>query len=316
MESYARPVSLELRHLRVLCAISDTGSLTRAATLLGTTQPALSAQLQRVERVIGGRLFERDRHGARPTPLGEFVLTRARTVLSGMDELLAGAAARPAGGPVRLGGIDGPILVGLVDRLGDLLGGREVTSYADAAPRLLCDLVAARRLDAAVVVDYVGHELRPVPPLCHEPVAAEPVFVALASGHPLAGRPELDLSDLAGEAWVLSPPDGGGWPECFRTACHQAGFVPHAPHRAVDAWTIREIVTSGRAVAPCRATFAESDGLVIRPLRGDPLLMRHLLVWHPQGELAAHVPAVRELAARAFADYVRERPRYLEWRNR
>ncbi|MER5319865.1 LysR family transcriptional regulator [Streptosporangium roseum] len=309
-------MSLELRHLRVLCAISDTGSLTRAATLLGTTQPALSAQLQRIERIIGGRLFERDRHGARPTPLGDFVLARARTVLSGMDELLLGAAARPAGGPVRLGGVDGPILVGLVDRLGDLLGGREITSYADAAPRLLCDLVAARRLDAAVVVDYVGHELRPVPPLRQEQVAAEPVFVALAGGHPLAGRSELDLADLAGEAWVLSPSDGGGWPECFRTACHRAGFAPRAPHQAADAWTIREIVISGRAIAPCRATFAESAGLVIRPLRGDPLVMRHLLVWHPQGGLAAHVPAVRDLAARVFADHARERPRYREWRSR
>ncbi len=59
-------MNLELRHLKVVCAIAETGSVTKAASLLGLAQPALTAQLQRIERTLGGPLFERDRRGARP----------------------------------------------------------------------------------------------------------------------------------------------------------------------------------------------------------------------------------------------------------
>ena len=56
-------MNLELRHLKVVCAIAETGSVTKAASLLGLAQPALTAQLQRIERTLGGPLFERDRRG-------------------------------------------------------------------------------------------------------------------------------------------------------------------------------------------------------------------------------------------------------------
>ncbi len=50
-------MELELRHLRTLRAIAEAGNLTRAATALGLAQPALSAQLRRIERALGGELF-------------------------------------------------------------------------------------------------------------------------------------------------------------------------------------------------------------------------------------------------------------------
>lgn len=65
-------MELELRHLRTVRAIADAGSLTRAATVLGLAQPALSAQLKRIERALGGALFERGRHGVRATALGNW----------------------------------------------------------------------------------------------------------------------------------------------------------------------------------------------------------------------------------------------------
>lgn len=69
-------MELELRHLKTIRAIAEAGSLTRAATVLGLAQPALSAQLRRIERALGGALFERGRHGVRTTALGELVLRR------------------------------------------------------------------------------------------------------------------------------------------------------------------------------------------------------------------------------------------------
>ena len=93
-------MDLEIRHLKVVCAIADTGSLTKAAALLGLAQPALTAQLQRIERRLGGPLFDRDRRGARPTAMGELVLSRARVLLGAMKGLEDEAARLAgAGGP-------------------------------------------------------------------------------------------------------------------------------------------------------------------------------------------------------------------------
>src|SRR3954464_10475741 len=114
-------MNLELRHLKVVCAIAETGSVTKAASLLGLAQPALTAQLQRIERTLGGPLFERDRRGARPTALGELLPPRAGVLLPAMRALrdeaarLAGASPHEAGmSQYRFRTIGGPLIGGLV----------------------------------------------------------------------------------------------------------------------------------------------------------------------------------------------------------
>src|SRR5689334_6767647 len=107
-------MQLELRHLRIVKAVADARSLTAAAKLLGISQPALSAQVRRIEGIVGGALFVRGRGGSFLTAYGRFVLTRAEAALGHVDEILR---ARPDGGVppvVRVGGIDGPVMMGLV----------------------------------------------------------------------------------------------------------------------------------------------------------------------------------------------------------
>src|SRR4029450_13485697 len=89
-------MNLELRHLKVVCAIAETGSVTKAASLLGLAQPALTAQLQRIARALRGPLVEPARRGPRPAALGELVLARARVLLPPMKGL-QDEAARLAG---------------------------------------------------------------------------------------------------------------------------------------------------------------------------------------------------------------------------
>src|SRR5262245_26615868 len=102
-------MDLELRHLRVVCAIADAGSVTKAASALGLAQPALTAQLQRIERALGGLLFERDRRGARATPLGELVLSRARVLLpaiKGLQDEATRLASTSESGRYRIGAVN------------------------------------------------------------------------------------------------------------------------------------------------------------------------------------------------------------------
>ncbi|GLW10743.1 transcriptional regulator [Microtetraspora sp. NBRC 13810] len=306
-------MQLELRHLRVICAIADAGSLSRAATSVGVSQPALTAQLQRVEGALGGQLFRRGRLGVTPTPFGQFVLTRARSVLLTVDELVTGAGTGAARSDVaRIGGYVTPMLSGLLSRLFEVPG-VSITVHTEYSPRLLLDLLASRRLDAATLVDYPGNELPAVPSVGMRLVASEPVFVLMSSAHPLAAEEEVRLADLADDDWVISPPDGVGWPECVYSACQDAGFSPRVPHTMTEQTMIRQLVAGGHAVSPCQATVQDGPGIVVRPLAGTPLWLRHLVAWRHDGPLADRAPELAAFAAQAHREAIADRPHYATW---
>lgn len=81
--------------LRTLVTVVDLGSYTRAAALLGVTQPAVSAQIKRLQSLLGAELFERSTHGVVLTPSGELVVGRARRLLSLNDEIVDCALGAP-----------------------------------------------------------------------------------------------------------------------------------------------------------------------------------------------------------------------------
>src|SRR5947208_5111057 len=106
-------MELEVRHLKVLVAVADHGSVTKAATALGLSQPALSAQLRRIERAMGGPLFERSQDGVVPNERCRRVLAKARLVLADMADLALSPVRADAPGEVvelRMGNNPGPIL--------------------------------------------------------------------------------------------------------------------------------------------------------------------------------------------------------------
>lgn len=293
-------MDLELRHLRVLCTVAESGSLSRAATALGMSQPGLTAQLQRIERMLGGRLFDRHRGGVRPTPLGEIVLTRARAVLPTIDDLLRNTALATGREPererYRLGSVNAPLLSGMISALRSLCPAGEITARAESSPLRLVEHLAAGRLELVVVGDSPGYELARPPGVVVHAVATEPLSVLLPATHPLAVRPEVSLADLAGDDWALPEPDDDRTREYWTTA---AGFSMRVPYEA-EGRLILDLVRNGHAVSLCQATFDEVPGVVIRPITGRPLWYRHLIAWHEEGPLAQHAGTLAEFAARAY----------------
>jgi DNA-binding transcriptional LysR family regulator len=83
--------------LRALVAVVDRRSFTNAAKALGITQPAVSAQIKRLQCLLGCDVFDRSTHGIRLTPQGERVATYARRLLSINDQIvhIGGEAPRP-----------------------------------------------------------------------------------------------------------------------------------------------------------------------------------------------------------------------------
>ena len=90
--------------LRTLVAVVDLRSYTKAANSLGVTQPAVSAQIKRLQQLIGADVFERGGQGVALTSRGERVVARARRLLSLNDEIVSlGAATVRADLTVRIG---------------------------------------------------------------------------------------------------------------------------------------------------------------------------------------------------------------------
>ncbi|GII90029.1 LysR family transcriptional regulator [Sinosporangium siamense] len=308
-------MDLEFRHLKIVRAVADAGSVSKAATHLGVAQPALTAQLKRIERTLGGSLFERDRNGARPTPLGELVLTRARVLLPAARDLQEEALRfANAGGGIptyRLGATNGPILGGLVDRLAATHPATPVRTQTSWSAVELTTMVVTGRLDFALVGSCGDTGPPAGEAIMWINIAVDPVFVLLSEEHPLAEKKEVDLSALAEERWAVAPGDGC-FADCFAAACARAGFTPQTIYET-DVATAVHLAQVGRAAVLCQAAFALTPGLVMLPLVGAPLRWRHLLGYHPDGCAARAAALVAEHAKAAHHDAVERSPRYADW---
>jgi DNA-binding transcriptional LysR family regulator len=129
--------------LRTLVTVVDLRSFTRAAQALGVTQPAVSAQIKRLQALLGGELFDKSAPGVTLTPKGDLVVTGARQLLAINDQILK--AVRPQAEPptLRLGiaaalGPDIPIAP--IAPLGRISGGWRCEIRRDGSDDMLTEL--------------------------------------------------------------------------------------------------------------------------------------------------------------------------------
>ncbi|MFJ3782348.1 LysR family transcriptional regulator [Streptomyces sp. S1] len=307
-------MQLELRHLEAVCRIAEAGSLGRAAVRLGVSQPALSAQLRRIERVAGGELFLRGRSGVEPTPLGEFVLAKARLVLGEMDALAAGARAVAPDAPLRLGCILLVLVDRLMERLEEVLVGREIAVTVEHSVTTLTRQLGAGRYDAVLYGEVNDHEV-PLPEgvTARTLVPREPFCVRLSAGHPLAAKERIALAELAGESWMTLVEDDDGGPEALTAACARAGFAPLLRHRVADRKMHYDLIAAGRAISLSQPTAPPAAGTVLRPLEGDPVNGRIRLAWNRAAVPARHAELLYRAAAEAYVANVRTNAFHREW---
>src|ERR1700753_4397444 len=81
-------LNIPIEIVRTVVAISETGSLSKAADRLGLSQPAISSQVKRLQSLVGGSLFVKTANGTTTTELGKLALHQARRILEANDELL------------------------------------------------------------------------------------------------------------------------------------------------------------------------------------------------------------------------------------
>ncbi|MCL7369653.1 LysR substrate-binding domain-containing protein [Streptomyces ardesiacus] len=308
-------MELELRHLRVLCAIADAGGVGRAAAALGYTQPAMSTQLRRIEGLLGEGVFLRSSAGVELTAYGAQVVGRAREILALSDNLARLRPPRSSGATrrLRLGAINTPVVPTLLDVLREACPDLTVSVSSVYATGELIDLLEAGELDVALGCDYPGLPLRHSPKLDHRAIRTVPVFVATPADHPLAHRLEVSLADLSEDAWFVSADDGVGWPGAFYNACGAAGFRPAVTHEFHMLDQLQSMIAKGLGVAAVQPTVRPVGGVLVKPLAGDPLWQRHLLVWRRDSVEASAVEVVHHHAVRAHWQLLSQAPHFQKW---
>ncbi|WP_309111888.1 LysR family transcriptional regulator [Saccharothrix sp.] len=306
---------LELRHLRAVCAIAEEGSLTKAATRLGLTQPAMSAQLRTVERVVGGRLFDRTPGGSVPTDLGKQVVGTARLVLDEVEQLVSLAKERTRDrtpGPLIAGGVPTLFFGHFVEELRRTIPCSEVRTEIMPGGSDLLELLVSGQVHLGVLDRFEGMERRELRGLEVRRLISEPQFVALPEWDPLARQDEVELGQLADRDWVTPPDELVGNRLQMFNACAEAGFTPRLTHHVNEATTARGLVANG-AVSFALPQSRSGDGIVIRPLKGAPLMVDLMLATRRQGPAAGRAHDVFACAARAYKAVLPRNPVYAKW---
>jgi DNA-binding transcriptional LysR family regulator len=100
---------MKLHDLHVFMAVVQAGSMSKAAQMLNTTQPAVSRSIADLERSIGVRLLDRGRQGAEPTEYGRALLDGGMAMFDDLRQAVKNIEfiANPTVGEIRVGAHDG-----------------------------------------------------------------------------------------------------------------------------------------------------------------------------------------------------------------
>lgn len=188
---------LKLQMLRVADAIEMQGSILRAATALGMSQPALTKTLRELEDIVQVRLFDRHSRGVRVTDAGRRLIKSGRRVLaeiSRLDEEFD-LLLRPDSGSVAVGALPvaaSGLLPGILARLKVRHPNIQVRLQQGRTEELL-PMLAAGDLDL-----IVGRLYAPAVPdgFVRTPLWTEPISVCARSNHPIFDLADVTVNDI------------------------------------------------------------------------------------------------------------------------
>ncbi|WP_314173619.1 LysR family transcriptional regulator [Streptomyces winkii] len=241
-----------LERLRVLHEISVHGTVGGAAGALYVTTSAISQQMAKLERETGEQLLFRSGRGIRLTDAGRLLADHAGKVLSLLEVAQADLEAhrgRAAGElmlsafPTAARGLF-PAALAQLRREHPQLRPRLTESEAEVAlPRLVRGTT-----DLALVLDWHNRELSLPAGLSRAPLLEDPIDLALPSGHPLAGRRRVELTEVADEEWI-SWPEGEFCHDWLMRTLRGEGIEPRLSHEAAEHHTQLALVAAGMGVA-------------------------------------------------------------------
>ena len=258
---------MNLKDLKYLVALADTGHFGKAAERTFVSQPTLSAQLKKLEGYLGVQLVERRPKHAQLTEIGAQIVARARRVLSESDEIVA--LARSHADPLA-----GKLKIGLIPTIGPYLLPRVMRRLRKALPDLglmlyeyqtepLLKRLRDGEIDLAIMALPAAQDAFESRLLYQEAFT-----VALPTHHPLAEKTTIKVQDLKGHTLLLLE-DGHCLRDQALEVCSRVDVREAEDFRATSLETLRQMVVAGLGITllpefAVEAPFGSQRGLAVR----------------------------------------------------
>ena len=201
--------ALTLQQLRYIVAVDQQRSFSDAATVCRVSQPALSAQVKKVEELLGLCIFDRSRQPILPTERGAKVVVQARRALEQIERIgLVASEGEDVSGPYRLG-----VIPTLASTVVPLFLPQFVRRYPDVSLHIVEIKTEAmiRQLREGSLDGGIAATPLDVPGIAEHTLCNEPFYAYLPPGHALAVHARVRQADLLDDhLWLL------GEGHCFR----------------------------------------------------------------------------------------------------
>ncbi|MQY09731.1 LysR family transcriptional regulator [Actinomadura macrotermitis] len=254
---------LKLRHLVLVVAVADQGSVLRAAEHLRLAQPAVTRSLREVEQILGVELFSRGPRGMTPTLFGEAFVEHARAVLAELrraGERITGLADAAVG----------TVTIGTLLAGSNVLLPRAIAALKRDRPGITVvvqeaafDAQVPRLLDGEI--DLILGRLNPIGDvrgLRQITLYSEPVRLVARRGHPARERAGLTLADLMDYPWVL-PLEQTALRHELEQLFRSAGLgLPADLVECTSILTIRSLVCDTDMIAALPELVARTDAAI------------------------------------------------------
>ncbi|TQV68208.1 LysR substrate-binding domain-containing protein [Denitrobaculum tricleocarpae] len=261
-----------LRQLEYFVAAGETESITRASERTSISQPSISTAISQLEKELGVQLFVRHHaQGLSLTPAGRRLLREAKALLEQAEGLyhLADEVSGQLRGSLSIG-----CLVTLAPMIIPALSHSFATAFPEAELRAgeadqeaLLERLRRAEIDAAITYD-----LQIPNDITFRPLVSLPPHVLVSDGHPLAGRDQVQLAELAPEPLILL--DLPISREYFLAMFMREGLEPNIGARSAQQEVVRTMVANGQGyslanIRPRSDQAMDGRKLVRLPLSGD-----------------------------------------------
>jgi LysR family hydrogen peroxide-inducible transcriptional activator len=258
---------MNLKDLKYLVALADTGHFGKAAERSFVSQPTLSAQLKKLEEFLGVKLVERQPKNVQLTEVGRQIVVRARRMLEEGDEIVA--LARHNTDPLA-----GKLKLGLIPTIGPYLLPRVMQKIRKALPALGLMLyeyqtepLLKRLRDGEIDLGILALPA-PQDGLESRPLYEEAFTLALPQQHPLADKATVRVQDLKGHPLLLLE-DGHCLRDQALEVCSRVDVKEVEDFRATSLETLRQMVVAGLGITllpelAVESPFGSQRGLSIK----------------------------------------------------
>ena len=254
---------MEIEQLRQFLKVAETQNFTRAADEVGLSQPALSRSVARLEEELGQPVFERQTRKVVLTDAGQVLASRARQILSLVEDAKAEISDDGESGRLRIAAIPtiAPyFLPQVLSTFSKQHPKATVVVQEDTTDNLLKRCTNGE-IDLAILALPISVKYLEV-----ESLFKEELLLVLANDHPLVSKKQIRLSDVEPLPFVLLS-EAHCLSDNIETFCRQQSFHPVSVERTSQLATVQELVSLNHGVSMIPEMAAKFDNSKRRQYR-------------------------------------------------